>query len=42
MLHVFINPRCIYIYGGYVTDKAQYSRNIYALDLDKMEWSTVF
>ncbi len=32
----------MYIYGGYVPGKAQYSRNIYALDLDKMEWNTVF
>ncbi len=26
----------------YVPGKAQYSRNIYALDLDKMDQSTVF
>ncbi len=32
----------MYIYGRYVPGKAQYSRNIYALDEDKMEWSTVF
>lgn len=32
----------MYVYGGYIPDKAQYLRNIYCLDLEKMEWSTVF
>lgn len=32
----------MYVYGGYIPDKAQYLRNIHCLDLDKMEWSTVF
>lgn len=32
----------MYVYGGYVTDKAQYMRNVYCLDLEKMDWATVY
>lgn len=39
---VFLIDSNMYVYGGYVSDKAQYMRNIYCLDLDKMDWSTVF
>lgn len=32
----------MYIYGGYIPDKAQYMKNIYCLDVDKFEWETVY
>ena len=31
----------MYIYGGYIPDKAEYMTSIYCLDVDKFEWSTV-
>lgn len=39
---VFLMESKLYVYGGYVSDKAQYMKDIYCLDLEKMEWSTVY
>lgn len=32
----------MYIYGGYIADKATYMKNIYCLNLEKMEWKLVY
>ena len=30
------------MFGGYISEKAEYNRNLYSLDLDKMEWEIVY
>ena len=32
----------MYVYGGYMPEKASYMKNIYCLDIDEMKWSTIF
>jgi hypothetical protein len=32
----------MYVYGGYIPEKAEYMRDIFCLDLDKWEWELVF
>ena len=38
----FIVDSKMYVYGGYIPDKASYMKNIYCLDINTMKWSTVF
>ena len=32
----------MYMFGGYISEKAEYNSNLYCLDLDKMEWEIVW
>ena len=32
----------MYMYGGYISESADYNKNLYSLDLDKMEWEIVW
>lgn len=32
----------MYVYGGYMSKIAAYMKNIYALNLDKMEWKVIY
>lgn len=32
----------MYMFGGYISDKADYNKNLYCLDLDKMEWQIAY
>lgn len=32
----------MYMFGGYISEKAEYNSNLYSLDLDKMEWELIW
>ena len=32
----------MYVFGGYIPETAGYMRDIYCLDLDKLDWSLVY
>ena len=32
----------MYVFGGYIPETAGYMRDVYCLDLDKLDWSLVY
>lgn len=32
----------MYIYGGYIPSKAELMKDVYALDLEKMQWEKIY